>query len=64
MLKKDKNYLYKFKIIVTKEAFIWKDTYGFPFDLTKQMCKEKSVVITEEEFKLLVNKGIERIKVR
>ncbi len=34
-----------------KEAFFLYETYGFPWELTSEMAKEKGVPVSEEEFK-------------
>lgn len=34
-----------------KEAFYLYETYGFPFELTKELAQEKNIKIEEEEFK-------------
>ncbi|RJR25891.1 alanine--tRNA ligase [Candidatus Microgenomates bacterium] len=36
--------------ITGKEAFFLYETYGFPFELTVEMAKEKEIEINEEEF--------------
>ena len=38
------------KEINGKEAFVLFSTYGFPFEMTKELAKEKGIKIDEEEF--------------
>ena len=39
------------KNISGNDAFILFSTYGFPFEMTKELAKEKGVVVDEKEFK-------------
>ncbi|UCD20560.1 MAG: alanine--tRNA ligase [archaeon] len=41
----------KDKKIDGKEAFLLYQSYGFPFEMTKELAKEKGVSINEEEFR-------------
>ena len=34
-----------------KTAFRLYDTFGFPFELTKELCEEKGLIVDEEEYK-------------
>ncbi|TBR81177.1 alanine--tRNA ligase [Campylobacter novaezeelandiae] len=43
-------------------AFKLYDTYGFPFDLTQDMLKEKNIVIDEEKFNALMQEQKNRAK--
>lgn len=43
-------------------AFKLYDTYGFPFDLTQDMLKEKNIVIDEEKFNTLMQEQKNRAK--
>ncbi|ELQ76430.1 Alanyl-tRNA synthetase [Trachipleistophora hominis] len=57
-------YFNQFGTITAKEMFILKDTYGFPFDLTAQMCREKGIVVDRDELRRLVEQGVRRSKAR
>ncbi|MBK1964648.1 alanine--tRNA ligase [Campylobacter novaezeelandiae] len=43
-------------------AFKLYDTYGFPFDLTQDMLKEKNIIIDEEKFNALMQEQKNRAK--
>ncbi|XZR53235.1 MAG: alanine--tRNA ligase [Enterobacteriaceae bacterium] len=45
----------KNKILNGNIVFSLYDTYGFPFELTKEICKEKNIKIDEINFNLLMN---------
>lgn len=38
------------KVLGGEEAFKLHDTYGFPLDLTKEICAEKGISVDEDEF--------------
>lgn len=40
------------RVISSKDAFKLHDTYGFPFDLTKELAKEQNLQVDEEGYKL------------
>ena len=52
----------KNKTITGKDAFKLYDTYGFPFDLTKEICLEKGIKIDEEEFNAQMEEQKERAR--
>ena len=39
------------KVLGGEEAFKLHDTYGFPLDLTKEICAEKGISVDEEKFR-------------
>lgn len=45
-----------------KDAFLLYDTYGFPFELTKEYCEEKNVTVDEEGFRNEMNEQKERAR--
>lgn len=63
-LKKGLKYFNNLKNIDEKEIFKLKDTFGFPFDLTMQMCREKGIKIDEEKLNEFVKEAIEKSKQR
>ena len=54
-----KDALEKNKPIQGKEVFSLHDTYGFPFDLTKLMAKEKNLKIDVDEYQKFMKKARE-----
>ncbi len=50
------------KSLSGKEAFKLYDTFGFPLDLTKEICQENGVEVDEEGFKLEMEKQKERAR--
>ncbi len=46
----------KEKTISGKDVFKLYDTYGFPFDLTELLAKEKNITIDKKEFNVLMEK--------
>ena len=45
-----------------QDAFKLYDTFGFPIDLTKEICKEKGVIVDEESFNKEMDKQKERAR--
>ncbi|KAM0675588.1 hypothetical protein GVAV_000954 [Gurleya vavrai] len=43
--------------LLGKDAFLLYDTFGFPFDLTEIMCKEKNILVSKEEFDFYMNEA-------
>ncbi len=41
--------------IAAKDAFLLHDTYGFPFDLTRELIAEHDIGVSEEGFELLMD---------
>ena len=39
-----------------EDAFKLYDTFGFPIDLTREMCEERGITVDEEGFKALMEK--------
>ncbi|OGS43801.1 MAG: alanine--tRNA ligase [Elusimicrobia bacterium RIFOXYD2_FULL_34_15] len=50
------------KSVSGKDAFVLYDTYGFPFDLTKELLKESGITIEEKEFESEMEKQKDRSK--
>lgn len=48
--------------VTTTDIYKLSDTYGFPFDLTIQLCKQKGIYIDEEKLEKLVEQGIRKSK--
>ncbi|MEG1894949.1 MAG: alanine--tRNA ligase, partial [Oscillospiraceae bacterium] len=52
----------KDKILSGVEAFKLNDTFGFPFDLTKEIVEERGIKIDEEDFKKRLNEQAARAR--
>lgn len=52
----------KDKSISGEDAFMLYDTYGFPFDLTEVMAKEKKLKVDEKKFQELMNEQKKRAR--
>ena len=52
----------KQKVLPGSEVFRLHDTYGFPFDLTLEMAREKGLDVDEEGFRRLMNEQRDRAK--
>ena len=50
------------KELAGKDAFMLYDTFGFPIDLTKEICLENGVKVDEEAFKVEMEKQKERAR--
>lgn len=57
-----KEYLKKGKVLSGEDAFKLYDTYGFPFDLTKEIAKENHVDVDEDGFNALMESQKERAR--
>ena len=52
----------KGKVISGEEVFILSDTYGIPFDLTKEICEAKGYEINQEEYEKMLDDQKERAR--
>lgn len=57
-LKKGVKYFNALKEVTAEEVFKLKDTYGFPIDLTEQMCREKEISFDKEKVNRLIDEAI------
>ncbi|KRH94780.1 alanine-tRNA synthetase [Pseudoloma neurophilia] len=48
--------------VTAEEVFKLKDTYGFPIDLTEQMCLEKGIKFDKQKVEQLIEEAIEKSK--
>ena len=49
-------------VLSSEDMFRLYDTYGFPQELTKEICEENNVKVDEEGFKVLMNQQKERAR--
>ncbi len=50
------------KVLDGETAFVLYDTYGFPFDLTADVCRERNVTVDEDGFDRAMNAQRERAR--
>lgn len=48
--------------MTAREMVVLKDTYGFPLDMTMQMCRERGIPVDEKEIARLLRENVEKSK--
>lgn len=50
------------KVLSGEDAFKLNDTFGFPFDLTREICEEQGISVDEEGFRTLLKEQADRAR--
>lgn len=61
-LRKGVKYFKGLKEVTPEEIFKLKDTFGFPLDLTEQMCREKGISFNKEKVEELIADAVAKSK--